>query len=261
MMRDLHTHTSFCDGKNTPEEMVQAAVQKGLAAIGFSGHSHTAFDESYCMKKEDIPRYKAEVLRLREAYRDQITVMLGIEQDLYSNEPTGDFDYVIGSVHYIKAGNEYLPVDESEEMLLEGAKKHFGGDLLSLAEAYYKEVSCLAQMHPDIIGHFDLITKFNEGNKLFDPHHPRYVAAWKKAADALLPLGIPFEVNTGAIARGIRTTPYPSKEILAYIKEKGGCVILSGDTHQKENLCYEFSKWEDWLNEIGVCIKERLLDE
>ena len=46
---DLHTHTSFCDGKNSPEEMVRSAVEKGFDVLGFSGHSYTPFDETYCM--------------------------------------------------------------------------------------------------------------------------------------------------------------------------------------------------------------------
>ena len=45
---NLHTHTSFCDGKNSPEEMVRSAVEKGFDVLGFSGHSYTPFDETYC---------------------------------------------------------------------------------------------------------------------------------------------------------------------------------------------------------------------
>ena len=33
---DLHMHTTFCDGKNTPEEIVLYAIDKGFSAIGFS---------------------------------------------------------------------------------------------------------------------------------------------------------------------------------------------------------------------------------
>ena len=34
MRQDLHTHTTFCDGANTPEEMVQAALAQGLDCLG-----------------------------------------------------------------------------------------------------------------------------------------------------------------------------------------------------------------------------------
>jgi predicted metal-dependent phosphoesterase TrpH len=47
---DLHVHTTFSDGKNTPEEVVLSAIDMGFDAIGFSGHGYTDFDLTYCMK-------------------------------------------------------------------------------------------------------------------------------------------------------------------------------------------------------------------
>ena len=99
----------------------------------------------------------------------------------------------------------------------------------------------------DIIGHFDLITKFIEQDPQFDVHHPRYVKAWQGAADTLLKTGRPFEINTGAISRGYRTSPYPAGEIRDYIRAHGGKLILSSDSHQKETIAFRF---EDYLNEI-----------
>lgn len=39
MRQNLHTHTTFCDGTNTAEEMIQAARELGMDSLGFSGHS------------------------------------------------------------------------------------------------------------------------------------------------------------------------------------------------------------------------------
>ena len=64
MLTNFHTHTVFCDGKNTPEEMVLSAIEKGFTALGFSGHGLTGFDPGYCLR--DIAGYRAEVLRLLE---------------------------------------------------------------------------------------------------------------------------------------------------------------------------------------------------
>jgi len=41
MLSNYHTHSTFCDGKNTPEEIVLAAIDKGFDVIGLSGHGHT----------------------------------------------------------------------------------------------------------------------------------------------------------------------------------------------------------------------------
>ena len=49
----LHCHTNLCDGKNTPEEMANAAILQGVKVLGLSGHSHTPHDDSYCMSREN----------------------------------------------------------------------------------------------------------------------------------------------------------------------------------------------------------------
>lgn len=241
---DFHMHTSLCDGHNTAEEMVLSAINKGFDAVGLSGHSYTFFDESYCMSEASVRRYITDIDFLKEKYRDRIAVFCGIEQDLYAAYPTDAFDYVIGSVHYIKCQEEYIPVDETPEILQKACEKYFGGDMYALCEAYFDTVAGVAQKTScDIVGHFDLITKFIEKTPLFDTKNPRYVKAWKKAVDTLLPYHIPFEINTGAISRGYRTSPYPADDIIAYIRENGGGLIQSSDAHRAEDIGYGFDKY------------------
>ena len=241
--KDLHIHTCYCDGADSPEAMVLSAVEKGLTTVGVLAHSYTFFDTSYCIKKEAIPRFIAELHYLRAAYDGQIHVLCGVEQDYYSDCPTDDFDYVIGSVHYLKCGEEYVPVDETPEILKEAADKYFGGDIYALCEAYFCTVADVVERTAcDIIGHFDLITKFSERASLFDTSHPRYIAAWKSAVDNLLKAHVPFEINMGAMSRGYRTSPYPSAEIIDYIKANGGEVILSSDAHSADAVAVGFDQ-------------------
>ena len=242
-------HTAYCDGKDAPEDMIFSAIEKGLKTVGVSGHSYTFFDESYCMQKADIPRYISELHYLRAKYFDQIRVLCGVEQDYYSDYPTDEFDYVIGSVHYVKIEDAYIPVDESPEILKNAAEKYFGGDIYALCELYFRTVDDVVRKTDcDIIGHFDLIAKFIEKEPLFDTNHPRYVAAWQAAADELLKCDVPFEINTGAMSRGYRTQPYPSADMIAYIREKGGRFVLSSDAHSAENIAYTFEEYESLVN-------------
>lgn len=246
---DLHMHTTFCDGKNTPEEMILSGLKKGLKTIGISGHCNTDFDESFCMTKTAMDEYFSVLQNLKKKYNGKINVLCGIEQDYFAGKPKHNFDYVIGSVHYINKNNVYLSVDHKESITIEDVKQHYNGDYYAYAEDYYKLVGDVVNnTGADIIGHFDLITKFNEGYKLFDETNPRYVKAWKDAVDKLLPFGKPFEVNTGAISRGYKTFPYPSLPILEYIKEKGGKLLLSSDSHSAENIAFQFDKWEEYSN-------------
>ena len=246
-MRDLHMHSVSSDGKNTVEEMILSAIDRGLDCVGLSEHSHTEGDEC-SMTCEGTEAYRAEMAELKKKYAGRIEVLCGLERDYYSDDNL-EYDYVIGSIHWIKMpGGHKLPIDWLAEKQREGVEKYFGGDWYAFAEAYYEMESRVVDVTKcDIIGHFDLLTKFAEQDSYFDLQHPRYVKAWKAAADRLLKNGKPFEINTGAISRGYRTEPYPAKDIRDYIRLNGGKLILSSDSHQKETIAYRF---QDWLSEI-----------
>lgn len=249
---NFHTHTTFCDGKNTAEEMVLAAVEKGFTALGFSGHSYTYFDESYCMSKGGVKAYQKEVQRLKEAYAGKIALYCGVEQDFYSEEPVSDFEYAIGSVHYIKKDGQFLPVDETAEIMEKDIQEKFGGDPYAYAKVYFETVAeVLKKTKADIIGHFDLLTKFNEGNAFFDTKNSRYCTYGISAMEALIAYDRPFEINTGAIYRGLRSRAYPSVAFLKEIKKRNGKILLSSDSHDCNSLGYRFEEMAQMALEIG----------
>lgn len=242
-MRDLHMHTVFSDGKNTPEEMVEEAIRRGLDTVGISDHSHL---DPCGMSTEANVRYRAEMARLKEKYAGRIRVLCGLERDFISDD-FQDYDYVIGSVHLLTMPDgHHVSVDWTAEKQREGVEKYFGGDWYAFVEDYYATEARVAEVtRCDIIGHFDLVTKFIEQEPCFDVRHPRYVKAWQDAADILLKTGKPFEINTGAMSRGYRTSPYPSKEIRDYIRAHGGKLILSSDSHRKDTIAYRFEDFAD----------------
>ncbi len=252
MKADWHLHTRYCDGAASPAEMAAAARAAGLRALGFSGHSRTFFDETWCMSREGTEAYRREIAELKERYAGVMDVYCGVEQDYCSAEGTAGWDYVIGSVHYLKAGAEYLPVDESPALLRSAAERHFGGDLYAFAEAYFETVSRVPEIPGcSVIGHFDLVAKFNEREPLFDEGDPRYVGAWRQAADRLLGSGLPFELNTGAVARGYRSVPYPAPPILRYLAERGARFLLCSDSHSPDALCFGFERWRREAEALG----------
>lgn len=255
-MRDLHVHTVFSDGKNTPEEMILKAIELGMEEIGFSDHSHSPQNdgEEWSMPRGREKEYRAEIARLKEKYKGRIRVLCGTEQDLYSDVPPEGYDYFIGSLHYVRVPgtDSYVSVDLDRKMLKKEVAEYFGGDFYAFTAEYYRQFSRLPQLYPacSVIGHFDLVTKFIEEEPLFDTSDPRYIAAWQQAADALLKMNIPFEINTGAMARGRRTSPYPAREIRDYIRARGGKMILSSDSHRTDTLGHRF---EDWRDEAEDC--------
>lgn len=245
---DLHMHTVYCDGKSTAEEMVLSAIEKGLDTVGIATHSFTDNGSVYCIKEDDVPKFIAEVKSLKEKYADKILVLCGVEQDYLSTYPTDKFDYVIGSLHYFIVADKTYDVDFNEKHFVQVVKDVFDGDFYSAAENYFITLANVVEKtNADIIGHFDLITKYNEGDKYFDTKHPRYVKAYKTALDKLIKTGKPFEINTGVISRGYKSTPYPSSDIIKIIKENGGTLMLNSDAHHEKNVAYQFDIWQKLL--------------
>ncbi len=244
MESNYHTHTTFCDGADTPEELVAEAICLGCPEIGFSGHSYLE-EDSGCMSEQGTLEYCREIHRLRDKYRDQITVRLGIEQDIFSDVDRIQFEYIIGAVHYVEKNGKKYAVDESKKGFLFLLEDIYSGDAYALAEDYYALVSQVYQRtHCDIIAHFDLITKYNEGNCYFNTDHPRYRAAADGALDTLMRSPCLLEVNTGAMARGYRSEPYPEKRILDRWLASGKELIFSSDCHEKKNLLYGFERFQ-----------------
>lgn len=243
LLMDLHTHTVYSDGKNNPRQMIEAAIEKGLKIYGISDHSYTWFDLSCCMEKDAWPEYQRELSKLKEEYADRIDLYIGIEQDYFSGKAPAGADYVIGSVHCIREGDDHFAVDDTPELLTDKVNEYYWGDFYRACEAYYELVSEIVPVTgADIIGHFDLITKFNRGGRLFDESDERYKRAALKAADKLISYNIPFEINTGAMSRGYTDAPYPAPFIREYIKERGGRFILSSDAHSMEAIAFEFGR-------------------
>ncbi len=252
-LQNLHTHTYFCDGKDTPEEMVLAAIEKGFGSLGFSGHSYMHFSPHISMSLPGTEEYRAEIARLKEKYRNQIDLYCGLEYELYSQTELSGYDYLIGSAHYFKIDGEYVGFDRDAQSVSKVIDRHFGGDVMKYAKAYYELLATLPQYgNFDIIGHFDLIAKHAEHSDFFDMDSKAYLGYAFDAIDALQGKIPFFELNTGAIARGYRTAPYPHIPILKRLLQKGFLPIISSDCHDRNMLDCAFEKCTELLEYCGV---------
>lgn len=241
---NLHTHTTFCDGRNTPESMVFKALELGFDTLGFSGHSPLKGCDSWCMNEERVLTYYEEINRLKEKYKGWINILCGTEQDYFSPLPIVKYDYMIGSVHCFDMGDTLLPVDADRDLLQKIVDEYFNGDFLLMAEKYFGLVSDVVNKTGcDIIGHFDLITKFNKLGYFFDEETPEYLEPGYRAIDKLIKTGRPFELNTGAMARGNLDRAYPAPAFIKYIKENGGKLILTSDCHNLNFLDFAFDRY------------------
>ena len=241
---DLHMHTNFCDGADTPEQMVLSGIEKGLKTIGIVVHSYTHFLPKYCCMPDQESVFISEMHRLKDKYADKINVLCGIEADYLSDKSQNKFDYVIGSVHYVKINGKYYPIDHSKEIFTGWVKEVFNGDYYRAVKEYFAlEENVVEKTGADIIGHFDLIRKFNANENLFSESDERYLEYSTRALDGLIKTKKPFEINTGAISRGYTDKPYPKMNAYQYIKERGGKFVISSDSHSAKNIAYQFEKW------------------
>ena len=254
---NLHTHTQFCDGKCTMEQMTQNAIAKGFETLGFSPHSLTPFDQSYCMK--DYNAFKQEFLRLKQKYKDQINLLMGIEADAFGVNPDDNFDYVIGSVHYLAVNGQYMSVfdvrknkvfalDESKETFLQLLAEGFDNDIISVAQSYYDTVVDMVQKtKPTIIGHFDLVSLYGD----FGEVHEQYEQIAKEAVKRLQGCGCLVEINANRKFKG-RGGLYPADFLIKQFLDCGFDFVLSSDAHVVDSLGYDFDNTVAHLKELGV---------
>lgn len=249
ILKDLHVHTSYSDGKDEPRAVVEKALALGMTTLGFSDHIYAPYDTDCCIPLDRMEEYRKEISSLKKEYAGRIEILMGIEYDAYSPLiGRYEWDYGIASVHYLCVDGTYYNLDYKKEMLRELIDTKFCGKPLLMAERYFHTVvETVRRTKAEIVGHFDLITKFNELENFLDIDSKAYQLIWKAAVDDILSLDKIFEINTVAISRGYRTTPYPDNNMVCYIKEKGGRLILSSDSHDKNNLLFAFKEYEELL--------------
>lgn len=271
MRTNFHTHSLWCDGKDSAEKVVQAAIAKNFKAIGFSSHVAFPLANEWDLAPEKAQDYVAEITALKEKYRHSIEIYLGAEADYIPKTTTPErsryremnLDYLIGSVHTVLSGSgERVWVDYSPEKLAEGIKKHFNGNPRSFAEAYFRQQREMLQFDFDIIAHPDLLRKFNHITNFFDEQSQWYKAELEMTADSIAASGKIVEINTGAISRGWMNDAYPSAAFRELLRARNVPFILSSDAHTAETVDCAFDIFGDAENYIdfGEKLKKELCD-
>lgn len=236
VLSNAHCHTHWCDGQNSPEEMIQAAIALGFVSLGFSVHGWTPYEPCGITLAREA-KYRRELSALREKYRGQIEIIIGAERDSGFEREFVGFEYLIDSTHVIEKDGEIMYVDWSAEKTADAIHRHFGDDPYAYARAYYdREAQLCARSDALFIGHIDLLTKFNEDGRFFDETDPRYLKPAMAAIEIAVRRGLPLEINTGAISRGYRVTPYPAPHLLKAIHDLGGEILINSDAHSAAAL-------------------------
>lgn len=262
---NCHTHTIFCDGKNTAKQMIDSAIDLGFKSLGFSFHSPLPYENDYAIDAAKVEKYYNQIEMLKQEYAEKIEIFNGIEFD-YDSLGLIDisrFDYSIGSVHQILMNDKLYYLDYTAEHLARCVDECFSGSWLDMAKHYYSLILDLAnKIDFDIVGHFDLITKFNQNYAQFNEDDAQYQKIAKDCLNELYSIkaNLIFEINTGAMFRLGKTSPYPNLQLLKHMKNLGFKVMINSDSHSTNSLDFAFDEARNYCKSAGFTSVQVLLN-
>ncbi len=248
MLIDYHTHSPLCKhATGRLENYIQQAFTMGLDEIGCSDHvpMPNDFDIVHRMSLEEYhAEYSPSVNELRGKYEGKIKVRKGIEADYFSGTENwvrefikaNDFDYVIGSVHYLGE----IGVDEPIFV-----HRYDPSKIDQIFEQYFDAVRMSAESRLfDIIGHCDLPKKFG--------HRPSKDLRERIRAmlEAIKKNDLCIEINTSGLRKPVKEI-YPGEEILTIARELNIPLTIGSDAHSPEDVGRDFVLATELVERFG----------
>ncbi|MCA0229053.1 MAG: histidinol-phosphatase [Bacteroidetes bacterium] len=266
MLTNYHSHSHYCDGKGSLEEQVQGAIAQGLRAFGFSSHCPVPFVNQWSMKAERLADYLRQTAVLKEKYKDQIELYVGLEVDFLPNQlGTSDFpmlDYCVGSVHYVELNQFGQPweIDGSSVEFLACLDTLYDGNIQVALEKYYGIIRQMVETDtPPIVGHLDKIKMHNDARPLFEESEEWYVALVEDTLEVIKKAGCIVEINTrGNYKRGLEL--YPSPWIIARMNELHIPICINSDSHRPEEITASFPLAFEAVRAAGYTHQRVLLE-
>lgn len=263
LLANYHIHSNYCDGKNTLEEMVIASIKAGLQSIGLSSHLPLPFQNDWTMAEGNLENYLKDIHALKEKYASEIELYCGMEIDYFmdrqdiselAKKTIPRLDYTIMSIHTlgITDGDHVSYIDDSPEDFALGIKKYYHNNAQEFINAYYKGIEKMVSMYqPDILGHIDLIKKYNQNNCFFNETETWYQEAVKQCLDGLAGTKTRIEINTGANMREPGVGRYPSDWMIPEMAKRNIPITIGGDSHSVEGIANDYNEAERYLINCG----------
>lgn len=244
---NFHSHTEFCDGRATMEAFAREALARGFTHYGFSPHCPVPIDSPCNMRRDDVPRYLAEVDRIRRQYGDRCHFYASMEVDYLGDifGPASEeiqalpLDYIIGSVHFIpNREGRLIDVDGHFDSFRRKMHDYFDNDIRYVCETFYAQSAAMIDAGGfEILGHLD---KIGQNASYFQPgieDEPWYQALVNSLIDKIIsynsshPLRpLTVEINTKAYADHCgRLFPHPRH--WPRLRQASIPLIVNSDAH------------------------------
>jgi histidinol-phosphatase (PHP family) len=257
VLTDYHLHLRP-DGEDTPAERyftgdnvqryLAAAAEAGVTELGVSEHvyrftqaldiwRHPFWEEN---ASDDLDAYCEFVRGTPLRLGVECDFVPGAEDRTASLLEARDFDYVVGSVHFLG----------------DVAVDHEGWDVWDRAgspdEVWRRYFEALAECARsglfDILAHPDLVKVWGSDRPLPE-RDPRFY--YEPAIEAIAEPGIAVEVTTAGLRKPVSEV-YPSHAFAEMCVEAGAPFALSSDAHLPEHVGFEYGRALEFLDDLGV---------
>jgi histidinol-phosphatase (PHP family) len=257
VLTDYHLHLRPDDvggaAEHFTEENVdrylEAAQSAGIAELGVSEH---VYRFTAALELWHHPFWEGQARDDLDAYCEFVRttpLKLGIEADYIrgAEDRTAsllearDFDYVVGSVHFM--GDDGAVDDRRYDVW------QTDGDPDSLWRRYFEWIAETARSGLfDILAHPDLIKVWGDDRPLpqRDPRH-----YYEPAVEAVAESGIAVEVSTAGLRKHVNEI-YPSTGFAEMCAEAGAAFALSSDAHTPDQVGFAYDRALEFLDGLGV---------
>jgi histidinol-phosphatase (PHP family) len=260
LLTDLHVHLRPDDVRNTPPEQYftaanaeryrAAASERGIDELGVSEHVYR-FTEALDVWQHELWRESArdDLGQYCEFVREQTDLKLGIEADFIPGREDAmgellaghDFDYVVGSIHFVGDG------------ALDYEKYDIWGGFSSPDKVWRTYFEWLGEAAMsglfDILAHPDIVKYWGPTRRPWPERDLRYY--YETAMEGIAESGIAVEVSTAGLRKPVGEL-YPARALLEMVLDAGNPIVLSSDAHTSEDVGRDYDQALELLDELGV---------
>ncbi|KAG0638188.1 polymerase/histidinol phosphatase-like protein [Tuber brumale] len=265
-----HSHSGqFClHAQDTLEQMIQAAIAKGMIVFSLTEHMprdrlEDRYPEEITAQQTPFDLYRNfqdyynTALLLRARYQHLIHLLVGFEVDyirpqsidlIRNLQSIYKFDFFVGSVHHVNT----IPIDVDRQMYLK-ALESVGGTEDKLFEAYFDaQYAMLTQLRPAVVGHWDLIRLHSQ-----NPARPLVeygLGVWQRVVrnvDFVLSYGGLTELNSASLRKGW-DEPYPRRDLAKLVMDRRGRFTISDDSHCALQVGLNYNRLLGYIRDIGL---------
>lgn len=236
---NFHSHTQFCDGRDTVAIMAAAAVAGGYRHFGFSPHSPIPIPSPCNMAADSVDAYRSEIVNANNMSQGLCRFYTGMEIDFLGKDwgphtsyfADLDLDYCIGSVHFIRnRRGEYIDIDGKFDSFRIKMADKFDNDIRYVVNEYYRaSAEMIALGGFDILGHMD---KIGQNASYFSPgieDENWYADLVNEYIDEVISSGKIVEVNTKARVDHGRF--FPGERYWKRLVDAGVPLMVNSDAH------------------------------